>query len=255
MRFIMIAWALALLLVACAAPPTPLPGQALPGTEWELATLHGRQLVEGTNITLSFEVLVLRGFAGCNHYSADYQLVGNELQISFISITAQLCQEPQGVMAQEEAYMAALQRVATYRIADDRLTTWSGADDELMVFRQRVPSDMDPADLMGTRWRLDTINDGAPPGPDITLEIPEAGVFTGFAGCRHYEARYQAEGDKIQLTMIAMKETDCDASEEVKLREADYTTHLEMATHYRLFQGQLDLVTARGDVLRFVPLP
>ena len=52
--------------------------------------------------------MIATGSAGCNPYATTYQVQGNTLTISSLSITGQLCTEPPGIMEQETAYLAAL---------------------------------------------------------------------------------------------------------------------------------------------------
>jgi len=47
----------------------------------------------------------------------------------------------------------------------------------------------------------------------------------------------------------------CTESEALMEQEGEYTTVLEWATNYRLSHGQLEILTARGEVLTFESLP
>jgi heat shock protein HslJ len=116
----------------------------------------------------------------------------------------------------------------------------------------RVRSAMNPADLVGTRWRLRSVNDTMQSGDSaITLQLT-ARTMSGFAGCRAYTGTYQAEGDKIGFPSISMTETECNKGEAALLREERFTTDLSEAAHYRLGATELEIATAPGRKLVFV---
>jgi len=279
----LIAMALAIVLAACGrpgetvAPPDvtngarPTPSAAnLDGTEWVLTSLHGHSLIAGTNITLNFAGEVLSGFAGCNAYgggrdSGEYTAVeGGSLAISQIAITLQLCQSPEGVMQQEAAYVEALQDATAYRVTDGRLELENAAGETTLVFAQKEEFVVNPDDLLGTAWQLASLN-GSPPveGSTITLAFHNPHRVSGHAGCRDYVASYQASGDDIGFPSFAMMGSSEPCSEALLTQEGEYTTVLGWATDYRRGEepalsqpnGRLEILTARGEVLVFEPLP
>lgn len=100
----------------------------LTDTEWQVTGYNnGRggvvSILAGTTITLTFTTDgEAGGLAGCNSYGGEYKLDGNNLAISRVFSTMKVCNEPEGVMDQEAAYLAALNAVATYSISGDTLT-------------------------------------------------------------------------------------------------------------------------------------
>lgn len=67
----------------------------LPGTQWELVSLDGDPLVEGSRITLAFEEGRLSGFAGCNRYGTTYALTRDGgLEVVEPMHHAALCTQP-----------------------------------------------------------------------------------------------------------------------------------------------------------------
>ncbi len=83
-------------------------------------------LLEGTEITASFEDGTLTGSAGCNTYRATYESGRGTLKISPPAGTRMSCPEPAGVMEQEQTYLAALPEVARYSLEGDQLFSYSG---------------------------------------------------------------------------------------------------------------------------------
>ncbi len=259
---------LATILAACAPSAstttpdaTPSATQpALEGTQWQLTSLNGEALLEGTHITLAFEGDALSGFAGCNAYGGGPDGGGyaaapdGSLTIPPIAITLMACTSPAGVMAQEEAYVEALQQAATYRVVDDRLELQNAAGETTLVFNQQERADADPGDLLGTAWRLVSM-DGTLPAQDvsITLVFHDAHRISGSAGCRDYVSVYAAEGDDLNLSFTGMLGPEC-ADDALLEQEGTYTTILGWTSHYRLSEGQLELLTLRGETLVFEPL-
>jgi heat shock protein HslJ len=96
--------------------------QSLEGTAWQALSYNNGKggvtsLIIGTEITGNFgEDGLLTGNAGCNGYSADYETDGDNISIGPAIATEMACFEIEGVMEQEQQYLAALQTAATYKI-------------------------------------------------------------------------------------------------------------------------------------------
>jgi heat shock protein HslJ len=256
-------------------PPTAT--STLEGTEWVLISLNGESLIEGTNITLNFAACtelsrsegILSGFAGCNAYgggpdSGKYMVTDEgTLTIPQIAVTAMLCSGPEGVMEQEDAYIETLHNAAAYRVMDDRLEIDNAAGETTLVFARKEEFPMKPSDLLGTRWQLLSWNGSSPiAGSTITIAFAE-GEISGHAGCRGYRGTYEASGDDIRFPRLSMTEFLCLCPKALIVQEGQYTTSLGWTTNYRLGEesalslpkGRLEILTARGEVLVFEPLP
>lgn len=120
---------------------------------------NGREAVvgmlENTEITAIFdEEGALSGSAGCNNYVAGYTTDGNQITIGPAASTMMFCAEPEGVMEQEAAYLAALATAATYsingqvlemRTADDALALrFEVATDSVVAPEAPASADPDP---------------------------------------------------------------------------------------------------------------
>jgi len=114
---------------------------ALPGTRWTaLAVNNGKQAVAsiatGTEITAEFGADgSLTGSGGCNRYTTRYTHDGAMLTMRPAALTRRACPPP--VMEQEQQYMAALARVATYRFDADRLELRSAAGSLEVSYRRQ----------------------------------------------------------------------------------------------------------------------
>lgn len=107
----------------------------LAGTSWQVTGVNnGRQAVvgvlAGTSLTMVFgNDGKLSGSGGCNNFNTTYQADGGTLRIDAPAATRMMCAQPEGRMAQEAQFLAALASATQARREADRLElrTVSGA--------------------------------------------------------------------------------------------------------------------------------
>ena len=91
------------------------------GTWQATGVLQGNAVsspIAGSEITASFAASgALTGSAGCNSYTASYTTDRGAIEIGQPAATRKLCPEPEGIMEQEAAYLAALPKAVRYRIS------------------------------------------------------------------------------------------------------------------------------------------
>jgi len=115
-------------------PPSPEP---LVGTAWTLTSIGGEgdtvsSTVAGTEVTLTLGGDgTYGGSGGCNTYGGDHEVEGDELRLGPARATEMAC-PGEGVMEQEQAFLAALGRVATFAIEGGSLTL-SDADGAFLL--------------------------------------------------------------------------------------------------------------------------
>ena len=101
--------------------------QTLAGTAWQVdAYNNGREavvsVITGTQLTLEFAADgELRGSGGCNKFNGRYTAGEGRLSIGQVASTRMACMQPEGSMAQEAAFLAALQSVTRASREADRL--------------------------------------------------------------------------------------------------------------------------------------
>ncbi len=99
----------------------------LAGTSWVvIGHNNGRGGVVSSIISTEMTAVfgadaTVSGSAGCNRYSAEYQVDGNGISIGLPIATRRFCAEPEGIMEQEQEYLTALSTAATYRMTDNRM--------------------------------------------------------------------------------------------------------------------------------------
>ncbi len=76
----------------------------------------------------------VKGSAGCNSYFGSYELKGSQLSIPGpIGATEMYCMEPEGVMDQEQEYLAVLQLAESYEVDGDELQINCGS--QVLIFK------------------------------------------------------------------------------------------------------------------------
>lgn len=116
----------------------------LEGTEWAASGINNGKggvvsLVAGTVVNLTFGADGrASGSAGCNRYTASYESARDTLKFGPAAATRMMCATA-GVMEQEQAFLNALGKVATFRMEGDRLEL-RGADGALAASFHRLPA-------------------------------------------------------------------------------------------------------------------
>jgi heat shock protein HslJ len=87
---------------------------------------HPISIIEGTEITAIFssDDGKLSGSAGCNTYSAFYQIDGSKLSINAVSYTDMACISPEGIMVQEHEFLSTLNGTRSFEADDTTLTIY-----------------------------------------------------------------------------------------------------------------------------------
>ena len=239
---------------------TPGAHTALPGTSWTLASLAGENgsltpIINGTAVTATFSLdRNVGGSAGCNHYSAPYTVDGESLAIEPAIRTEMYCNEPPGLMDQEDRYLAHLTEVASYRIENDRLILADSEGNDLLVFEKAARTPDLP--LVGTKWVLDSYSTGGDAissviaGTTVTVTFGPDGSVGGNAGCNHYGGEYTLDGAKLSTSSLFSTLMYCETPG-VMEQEATFMAHLANATSYRVDGDRLTLTDAEGNELLF----
>jgi heat shock protein HslJ len=232
------------------AKATPEPSIPLEGTEWTLASLRGELPIAGASQELGFYPdNYMEGTAGCNSYGANYSARGQEFHIAAIHRTDFECEEPPGIMPQDEAFFEALASIAAHRATEDDLEFDSATGETILVYARKLPAEVDPA-LKDSEWLLTSLlGEGLLEDSRITLNLGEGG-FDGVAGCNNYGGEYDAADGGILLTSdIFHTEMDCSSPEGIMEQETAYIQALRSSAAYRLADGRLEIAGASGETI------
>lgn len=129
---IIAAMALAVLLAGCGS--RPVDSSSLQDTRWVLVALGGEPPLTGTTPSAEFSADQISGSAGCNTYFGTYAASDSEITVSDVANTEMWCSDPEGVMDQEQAFLAALASIASYRVAQGRLELLDGTGGVILIF-------------------------------------------------------------------------------------------------------------------------
>jgi len=89
--------------------------------QWILQEMSGQSVLDTPQITLELTNDAIRGHAGCNTYTAPYQISDAEFWISDFSITLAACDDER-IMQQEDEYVATMINVKKFHSSDGVLT-------------------------------------------------------------------------------------------------------------------------------------
>ena len=119
--------------IAITVEPTPTatsPADPLARTRWQVQSYFDPArpgslipVLAGTSLTVEFgRDGKVAGSAGCNPYTSSYMVQGVLLTFTLPTATTQLCDQPQGIMEQEDVFLALLPTVGGYAMEGSRLT-------------------------------------------------------------------------------------------------------------------------------------
>lgn len=103
---------------AAQPPSTDTPSGGAEGIEFTLVSFGPvgapQPVLPGTTLTATFSDTQMAGFAGCNNYTATLTPVNDYFTIGPVATTRKACVEPEGIMEQEQTFLAALEAVNGY---------------------------------------------------------------------------------------------------------------------------------------------
>jgi heat shock protein HslJ len=224
----------------------------LENADWVLAsylTLGGvvAEPLPGTNTTARFQDGQVNGNAGCNNYFGGYEVDGNILSVGPLASTEMFCGNPQGVMDQEYAYLAALGNAAFFEIDGEQLEIADSDGESVLIYNVA-----EPTSLTGNLWQVLSYNNGKEAvvsviiGTELTAVFDEEGQLSGSAGCNNYSAAYEVEGEMINIGPAITTRMACSDPEAIMEQEMEYLAALEMASSYQFEDDRLILLDSEG---------
>ena len=134
---------------------------SLTGTLWQLTHYNNGRggfttVLHDSETTAEFsDDGQMTGLAGCNNYFGGYQVDGDSISIGPLASTQMMCAEPEGIMEQESAYLAAVQRAATFEVNGTQMEM-KDVEGARIAGYVAVP----PAALEGSSWIVIAYNNG-----------------------------------------------------------------------------------------------
>jgi len=228
--------ALAVLLVGCS--PSPADSPSLEDTRWVLVTLEGEPPLTGTTPSAEFSADQIRGSAGCNQYFGTYAASGSDITIGDVGRTEMYCMEPEGVMDQEQAFLAVLASAASYRLAGAQLELLDGTGSVILAFEPppavpEVPTPVPPTPTAepteipppsafeppaGFKQYQDSVT-------GISVYVPESWVVTGIVPGQFAILQSYPEDKYIGGEALKPGDTKCDLT--IRPPDVDVTSHIQ----------------------------
>ncbi len=205
-------------------------------------------LLDDYPVTMNIDNAELGGRAACNSYGGDLTIDGSLFSVGPVFQTEMGC-EP-APMALEFEFLSALQRIDTWTRADD---TAELTGDGVKLSFEIVPPPP-TAELIETRWVLDTIIEGEAASSTINgadaaeLVLTADGELTGSTGCRTFAGEYIETGGTITVTNLSM-DGECPA--EFVSQDNAVVSVLEGEVTIAIDGPRLTLTAAGGEALRY----
>lgn len=149
-------------------PEAPAEAVQIEDHLWLLESLNRAPILPGSRVYLEFANARVSGSAGCNSYDAPYRRTADTLEVGDLATTKRSCEQPEGVMEQEAAYVSALQNSAVYLVQDGQLVIENADGAEVLRYRAAVIGELMaeqaelPADAVITVQLQDTSLADAP---------------------------------------------------------------------------------------------
>lgn len=221
----------------------------LAGTSWSLSLLNGDGLLLLSIVTAEFgEDGSVSGIAGCNGYSASYDVDGDQIDISTPVTTSSSCRER--LMNQESAYLETLETIVSYQSRGTTLEMRDAQGRAMLVYNTLTQTR-----LPGSSWTLSEYADGKGnvvpvlPGTTVTADFGDSGLLTGSAGCNGYSATYAVASKLVTIDTIVMTEIYCMEPDGLMDQESQYLSSLGQSAAYVIVGQAMGLLDEDGAVL------
>ena len=227
---------------------------ALGGRTFLSTTVEGYQLVEGTQVQLTFDGANIAAAGGCNQLASTWSLEGDVLVVPGMAMTQMAC-EPAALMDQDTWLSAVLTSRPTVALDGDTLTLTAEGTVITFVDREVAVPDLP---LEGTTWNVEGLVSGdavssIPAGGRVPTLRFEGGALAVDTGCNTGTGGYTIAGPDITFAPIALTRMACLGADAGQTEQAILTVLTGTATS----EIEADVLTlTNGDnglVLRAAP--
>ena len=196
----------------------------------------------------------LAGNSGINKYGGSYA-AKKDGSIEIGPLASTMMAGTPEMMGQEDAFLSALERAASYQLENGGLTL---ADDEGKTLVRARPAEV--PELERTDWVCTGYNNGQEAFVSIVADTEitarfEEGVLSGSAGVNNYNGKYTVDGTKLSIDS-AIASTMIAGEPEAMDQESAYLATLPDVVAYKIQDNILTLYGAGGlRLVTYVPAP
>lgn len=191
----------------------------------------------------TFEDGTVAGSTGCNQFSGPYTVDGDSLELGQLASTQMACAPPADRI--EQSYLAALGRVAGWRLDREELVLSDADDAELLRYAPATP--VGEWEVTGLLRGDASVSPLA--GTTLTARFGEDGSLSGSSGCNSYTTSFTIDKGSIEIGPPAGTKKACGEPAGVMEQEAAYLAALPTAVSFRLAGSVLQLIGADGASL------
>jgi len=223
-------------------------GGKIEGVNWALKSYDAsgtlKDVSAGVSADARFEAGKVSGSAGCNQYNGAAKISGVTIAVTGISSTLMACLPPASDV--EAAYLANLNKSASFTATADSLTTFDGSGATLLVYAVGTG-------LTQGEWHVTGYNNGRQAvvsiaaGSDPTAVFGTDGTVSGNATCNRFNGPYKVDANKITIGPLATTMMAC-ATDELSAQEAAYLAALQGAATYQIRGATLELRNASDAI-------
>jgi heat shock protein HslJ len=215
--------------------------------DFVLEDATGYEPVANTVIRVKFSDSELSFSAGCNLYSAAYEIENNVIVVKEMGSTDMGCNAEYAT--QDEWLSKFFESKPTLTVSGDKLSISS--DDATLTFLDREVAEPDQA-LLGTLWTIDTLVEGEAASSIVsTLEKPavtfdKKGRVVIETGCNTGAGTFAATDNELTFNDVSFTKSTCTTSEATALVEHLEDVFSDGTANYSIEAARLSI--ERGDI-------
>jgi heat shock protein HslJ len=192
----------------------------------------------------------LAGDSGCNSYGASYRTKGSALTITDVLSTQRACLPADSTApspsAVEQAYLAKLPQVASFRVARSKLTLFASGGTAILVYRASDAARDLQGEWNATGYYTGDAIQSVITGTTVTARFDQ-GQVSGDGGCNRFSGQFEISGDSISIGPLATTLMAC-SDPAASTQESQYLEALQLATTFRVTGDRLELFRPGGTI-------